>query len=207
MSGGFNTNVRVGERVFHVQTEDRGPSHSKIDTAVYLKGRVLHHHSSKYPDLRDSADLGKESVRLRVEEQHRQIVEALRDGSLPLEAFRDTGHSGGAADAGPGISVSLLNAGAWISAGHGDLMIEVRSHDENATPIEGARVEACLEGIADASPQEAASDAEGRVRLRFPLPSSGIAGATLAISASSDSGRDEIRFALRPKSKPPAGNS
>jgi len=34
MSSGFNTDIKVGEQVFHVQTEDRGPAHPIIDTAV-----------------------------------------------------------------------------------------------------------------------------------------------------------------------------
>ena len=48
MSSGFNTDVRVGDQVFHVQTEDRGPSHPVIDTTVYQNGRVLHRRSSNY---------------------------------------------------------------------------------------------------------------------------------------------------------------
>ena len=32
MSSGFNTDIKVGEQVFHVQTEDRGPAHPVIDT-------------------------------------------------------------------------------------------------------------------------------------------------------------------------------
>ena len=45
---GFNTDVLVGERAFHVQTEDRGPDPYMIDTAVYHNGRVLYRHSRSY---------------------------------------------------------------------------------------------------------------------------------------------------------------
>jgi hypothetical protein len=42
MSFGFNSNVRVGEIVYHVQTEQRGKDAAVIDTVVYLSGRVIH---------------------------------------------------------------------------------------------------------------------------------------------------------------------
>jgi hypothetical protein len=48
MSSGFNTDIKVGEHVFHVQTEDRGPTHPAIDTLVYQSGRILHRKSSNY---------------------------------------------------------------------------------------------------------------------------------------------------------------
>ena len=78
MSRGFNTNVRVGNRLFHVQTEDRGAVHAKIDTAVYLEGRVIHRHSSPYARLDGTADE-------QVQEQHRGVIEGLRAGSIVFD--------------------------------------------------------------------------------------------------------------------------
>jgi hypothetical protein len=51
MSSGFNTDVQVGEQLFHVQTEDRGPNPYVIDTAVYRSGRVLLRRSTDYEPL------------------------------------------------------------------------------------------------------------------------------------------------------------
>ena len=48
MNFGFNSNVRVGSDTFHVQTEDRGPSHPFLDTVVYLSGRVVYKRSASY---------------------------------------------------------------------------------------------------------------------------------------------------------------
>ncbi len=80
MSSGFNTDVRAGERVFHVQTEDRGPAHFVIDTAVYLAGRVVLRRSADYTDFAASSDFTPESLRRRVEDQHRKLIEELRAG-------------------------------------------------------------------------------------------------------------------------------
>ena len=85
MSSGFNTDVRVGEQVFHVQTEDRGPSHPVIDTVVYQNGRVLHRRSSNYAAIRRIRRIYAGSLRERVEEQHRGVIEDLRAGALDAE--------------------------------------------------------------------------------------------------------------------------
>ena len=41
MSMGFNSNVEVGDAVYHVQTEDRGLQHPFVDTVVLSGGRVV----------------------------------------------------------------------------------------------------------------------------------------------------------------------
>jgi len=43
---GFNSNRRVGDAVYQIQTEDRGPDHPFIDTIVCVQGRVLHRRST-----------------------------------------------------------------------------------------------------------------------------------------------------------------
>ena len=48
MNFGFNSNVRVGEALYHVQTEDRGPTHPFLDTVVYMSGRVVYKRSVGY---------------------------------------------------------------------------------------------------------------------------------------------------------------
>ena len=85
MSSGYNSNVRVGDHVFHVQTEDRGPSHPIIDTAIYLQGRVVHRHSTNYEHLTASKEFSEEVLRKRVAEQHRQVMDELRAGALSTE--------------------------------------------------------------------------------------------------------------------------
>ncbi|MDE3169715.1 MAG: hypothetical protein KGL75_06195, partial [Acidobacteriota bacterium] len=116
MSSGFNTDVRVGDQVFHVQTEDRGPSHPVIDTAVYQNGRVVVRRSSNYADFAASAEFRPEGVRQRVEEQHRSVIQELRAGTLGSPT------PGASTQPEPakqtiGIQVQLLNPQSWLSAG------------------------------------------------------------------------------------------
>src|SRR5690348_10025500 len=85
MSSGFNTDVRVGDQLYHVQTEDRGPNRLAIDTAVYQQGRVLHRRSSDYAEFAASDEFTAEALHERVEQQHRAIIDELRSGALTAE--------------------------------------------------------------------------------------------------------------------------
>ncbi|MGC1686178.1 MAG: hypothetical protein WA734_11205 [Candidatus Acidiferrales bacterium] len=197
MSRGFNTNVRVGDRLFHVQTEDRGPAHAKIDTAVYLEGRVIHRHSAPYAQLD-----GPSSE--QVEEQHRGVIEGLRAGIAFDGMGAGAAHKPPAANLAGGIAVRLLNAKTWMSRGQADLQVEVSERGDAAAPVAGARVEARLDGVEPPQIYAAETDLTGRAHIKFPLPSAGIAGATLVIRAIDAAGEGEIRFNLRAKSKTPA---
>ena len=86
MSSGFNTDVRVGDQVFHVQTEDRGPARSTIDTAVYQNGQGSAPALIQLPRIL-SAQLNsaRATCARRVEEQHRAVIEDLRSGALDAE--------------------------------------------------------------------------------------------------------------------------
>src|SRR3982074_1235363 len=81
---GHNTNVKVGEISYHVQTEDRGASNALIDTTVYFHGRVLHRRTNNYFDLQPLNAKNEKSLKHRLDEQHRAVVEELRTGALHL---------------------------------------------------------------------------------------------------------------------------
>jgi hypothetical protein len=196
MSSGFNTDVHVDDHVFHVQTEDRGPSHPVIDTVVYQYGRILHRRSSNYEHFLSSPDFTADGLRERVEEQHRQVMDDLREGALSqqiaaaLELATRTG----------GIQVQLLNPTSWLEGGNVKLDVEiVRRADRQ--PLAGAQVEAAIEGAAEVARHAGTSDDQGRVRIGFPLPPLGKGDLALVINARADAGRDEIRFAMRSRAK------
>jgi hypothetical protein len=196
MSSGFNTDVHVGEQIFHVQTEDRGPSHPVIDTAVYQHGRILHRLASDYQEFAGSTEFSADGLRERVHEQHRRIIEDLRAGvfdaeiAAALELAVRTG----------GIQVQLLNPTSWLAGGNVLLDVEiVRLADRQ--PQAGAQVEAAIEGAAQAARHAGVSDDRGRVRIEFPLPPLGKGNLALVIHAQADAGKDEIRFSMRSRNK------
>ncbi|MGH9713317.1 MAG: hypothetical protein ACRD5M_08465 [Candidatus Acidiferrales bacterium] len=198
MSSGFNTDVRVGERVFHVQTEDRGPSHPSIDTAVYHSGRVIHRHSLSYEQFASAVGIDAEDLRQRVENQHRAVIEELRSGGLDAAiatAMEETARAGG-------IQVQLLNPGSWLSGGNVSLDVEILRRADGQ-PEPGAEVEAVIEGALQDARHSGRCDDRGRLQLQFPLPPLGKGDLALVIQAQTETGKDEVRFTMRSRPKTP----
>jgi hypothetical protein len=211
MSSGFNTDVRAGERVFHVQTEDRGPVHPSIDTAVYHSGRVVHRLSTNYQQFAASGEFSEEALRQRVQEQHRRIIESLRSGGLVVEIdarleATPNAPPGPIAQAEAGIQVQLQNAGSWLSAGYVSLELEILRRDTRK-PEAGALVEALIEGALRETKHSAKCDENGRVKIRFPLPPLGKGDLALVIRARGTAGDDSIRFPMRSRACDPGSDS
>ncbi len=76
MNFGFNSNVRVGNAIYHVQTEDRGPAHPFLDTVVYLSGRVVYKRSTNYQQFAADTDAASLVHKLheRLAQQHREVI-------------------------------------------------------------------------------------------------------------------------------------
>src|SRR5437899_5893264 len=86
---GHNSNVQVGGTNYHVQTEDRGTTNALIDTTVYFNGRVLHRRTNNYCDLLPLNPGREHALKVRLDEQHRAVVEELRTGALHLALPRE----------------------------------------------------------------------------------------------------------------------
>jgi hypothetical protein len=221
MNLGHSSNVRIGDAVYHVQTEDRGADHPFIDTTVYASGRVLHRRTTSYYDVLNSDSDIQEILKQRVEEQHHSVIEELRSGALKLAppsapVGKASETPSGAAGSSPpsgqqllsvappeGISVKLLNAASWASEGKAHLHIEVRTK-ESARPQAGAKIQVTLEGALTPTHHEVETNEAGVADVRFALPKLGPEGGTLVIQASSASAGDQLRFHLKPKSPKPA---
>jgi hypothetical protein len=95
MITGYNTDVRHGEVVFHVQTEDKGVSNPYIESLVYVGGQVLASKRASYADLLAEGKEEKEIIAL-MDHQHRTMIAAIRHGKLDaklaaLSSGRQTG--------------------------------------------------------------------------------------------------------------------
>src|SRR5258706_1451911 len=81
MITGYNTDVRHGEVVYHVQTEDKGAATPFIESLVYVGGQVLASKRASYADLLAEGREEKEIVAL-MDHQHRTTIAAIRHGKL-----------------------------------------------------------------------------------------------------------------------------
>src|SRR5258708_19777726 len=90
---GHNSNLKLGANTLHVQTEDRGGTNCMIDTTVYYLGRVLHRRTNNYHDLLPLTEDNQQALKLRVDEQHRTVLDSIRSGELQLAIPQPTSPS------------------------------------------------------------------------------------------------------------------
>jgi hypothetical protein len=80
MITGYNTDVRHGNRVFHVQTEDKGLGNPKIETLIYVGGEILDNYRSSYEDLLAAPPVSDTAIQGRMDEQHRAVIRDIKNG-------------------------------------------------------------------------------------------------------------------------------
>ncbi len=213
---GHNSNVKVGETLYHVQTEDRGASHAVIDTMVYHSGRVLHRRANSYADLLPLDADREEALRQRVSTQHQTVLDELRSGTLKLAQHATPAavakpSAGGEPNALPfagaapdSLVLRLLNAKDWLTGKRATLHVLVFERPEGAV-VSGARVTASIEGAAEPTLYSAATGLDGKAQLAFDMPRLGGADCALVIEASNGKAQARLHFQLRAKLKVPAG--
>ena len=158
---------------------------------MYFKGRVLHRRTNHYSDLLPLTPDREQALKLRVDEQHREVVEEIRSGKLefpeakmatpvaPQESFA-TGHR-----------LELLNAKTWLSGKRAFLQIVV--HDQTQTAVEGAKVTARVEGAARPTAFCTETGPFGHAQFEFDMPP--LAGPVVALVIESAKGAEQARRA------------
>ena len=98
---GYNTNVRHKGKLYHIQTEDSGVKRPHVITQLFADGgRIIASEKTSYAEHVESEDLTA-IVKQLMQEQHKRVFIALRDGAYdedgPSEA-RSDGQSATASD-------------------------------------------------------------------------------------------------------------
>ncbi len=93
MITGFNTDVDYAERIFHVQTEDKGRDNPVIESLVYASGEIVAARNTSYEELNASADYTEDEVMERMERQHQALIRDILNGKFESEGPRPFGHN------------------------------------------------------------------------------------------------------------------
>jgi hypothetical protein len=80
MITGYNTDVRHGNRTFHVQTEDKGMGNPKIETLIYVGGEILDSTRGSYEDLIAGGQASEAQIQARMDEQHKTVIRDIKNG-------------------------------------------------------------------------------------------------------------------------------
>ena len=215
---GHNSNLKIGALMLHVQTEDRGVVHGLIDTTVYYHGRVLHRKTNSYFDLLPLDDDREQALKLRLDQQHRTLIEEIRSGALQLNVSTLVASPGFDAQETPGAAevakppatsppqrllLELINEKSWMNGKHARLQILVR--EESGAPVSSAQVLVEIEGNENGQVHRAETSPQGLTLIEFDLPRISSPEATLLIRAEHRAaGTGQLRFALRAKTRVPS---
>jgi hypothetical protein len=210
---GHNTNIKMGAVTFHVQTEDRGEAHGLIDTTVYYHGRVLHRRTNNYFDLLPLDQDRQQALKMRLDEQHRAVLEEIKSNTLQLAIPQPNPapvatkpnavvEAVGAAVAVPRkLNLELVNAKNWLAGKRATLQISVR--EQNGDPVHGAQVTVEVDGSAEPQTYTAETGLYGQSQIEFDMPRITGGQAALVLNAREGLGSGHLRFALRARPRVP----
>ena len=80
MITGFNTDVKHRNRVFHIQTEDKGESNPCVESLVYVGGEILATKRTSYAEVIKATGRDDHAVQDLMEQQHRTMIAAIQRG-------------------------------------------------------------------------------------------------------------------------------
>ena len=85
MITGFNTDIKHNEKVYHVQTEDKGVGNPYIESLVYVGGEILASKKTSYAEqLKTGVD--DKWIGGLMEQQHRTMIAAIKRGRFDAPA-------------------------------------------------------------------------------------------------------------------------
>ncbi|HEX8620004.1 MAG TPA: hypothetical protein VF911_20655 [Thermoanaerobaculia bacterium] len=85
MITGFNTDIKHNEKVYHVQTEDKGVGNPYIESLVYVGGEILASKKTSYAEqLKTGID--DKWIGGLMEQQHRTMIAAIKRGRFDQPA-------------------------------------------------------------------------------------------------------------------------
>lgn len=85
MITGFNTDIKHNDKVYHVQTEDKGVGNPYIESLVYVGGEIL---ASKKTSYAEQVKVGVDDKWIGglMEQQHRTMIAAVKRGRFDQPA-------------------------------------------------------------------------------------------------------------------------
>lgn len=208
MITGYNTDVRHGNRVFHVQTEDKGLANPKIETLIYVGGEILDSYRSSYEDLVSEGPISDPVIQSRMDEQHKAIIRDIKNGKYdttpadvaeqqvfndrPLDqAILEYLQQEGEVD----TLELVVDAALRPKFGQPFLVVVRARYAHSQNPVAGAEVAVrMISSLKKATPLlTGRTDGEGLFRGEVDMPPSQPGQCALVVACSSEAGSDEIK--------------
>ena len=189
---GFNTDVKHEGTVYHVQSEAR-ENELLLQTQVFVRGRCIGKRAISYADKAAESGFTDQQKEQILREQHRLVLDSIRDGRLDSVLDRQLTPESLAAI--KELDVHWLNAGSV----HADRNLILRLRvTEGGTAVEGARLTVRF-ARPDAAPfyTQVVTSPEGDAELKIDVDEASLPDSAVLVQANY-SGRTATRkFHLR----------
>jgi hypothetical protein len=189
---GFNTDIKQQDMVYHVQSEAREGEHL-LQTQVFVRGRCIGKRAVTYASIAVEGEGGDQHKEKMLREQHRQVLDAIREGKL--DALLDKRETTETLAAVKQLEIEWLNSNSVLAGGN--LVMHLRVTD-GGTTADGARLTFRL-ARPDSAPYYAQvlTDSGGNAEMSFQVDEASLPDSSVLVQVS-HAGRTATRkFRLR----------
>ncbi len=123
MITGFNTDIKHNEKVYHIQTEDKGLQNPYIESLVYVGGEILASKKTSYAE-QVKTGVDEKWIGSLMEQQHRTMIAAIKRGRFdaPADPTKSAPR--------PTMQVPNPAAGRPVSAAEAEAIAEEKTLDQ-----------------------------------------------------------------------------
>ncbi len=188
---GFNTDVKHGDTIYHVQSEAR-EGEKLLQTQVFVRGRCVGKRAISYAKSAVEPGFGDPQKEQLLREQHRKVLEAIREGNLDAALDR----------AEPEVLAAIKELEIeWLNAAsvHADSRLTMQLRvTEGGTATPGARLTFRF-ARPDAAPfyTQAITDSGGSAEIKIEIEESVLPDASLMVQANYEGRIATRKFVLR----------
>jgi len=175
---GFNTDVKHGDTIYHVQSEAR-QAESLFQTQVFVRGRCIGKRATSYADRAPDPFFTDKQKEAMLRDQHRYVLDSIRDGRLEdVLDKRDTPESLAA--------IKELDL-KWVNAdsvhGNGALLLKLRVTEGGAGAPAAKLVSRVERPEREPIYSQAVCDSSGSAEMKIELDESALADAAILVQA------------------------
>jgi hypothetical protein len=187
---GFNTDVKHGDTIYHVQSEAR-ESERLLQTQVFVRGRCIGKKATSYGSPSGELQLADTQKEQQLREQHRLVLDAIREGKL--DTVLD--HSEAELAAVKELDVQWLNAESVHTDRNLTMQLRVT---EGGVAAPGARLTFRFARPGEAPfYTQAVTDSSGAAEIKIAVEETAMPDSSLLVQANFEGRTATRKFALR----------
>jgi hypothetical protein len=207
---GFNTDIKSGNTIYHVQSEAR--EHERLlQTQIFVRGHCIGKKAASYAGLLDHPEFSEARMHEMLKSQHRNTVESVRAGQIDeaLTSVRALHEvlsemcgvpipAPGAGAASADISLEFLNSAPFLAGETLQLRFRVL---QDGKPVKGAKLISKVSSSTNGQEQQpvfaqAETEMDGCGEMKLSLSLENVTHAVVLVQATHDGKSAMKKFRL-----------